>query len=218
MNKMTQPLAVIIQTLVYCLVLLATNNAIAAAPDPTKMKTFSSGTPLTATDLQGNFDEIVTAVTDNDTKINSPLNPGTLKCEQNPRLEIFETGTAPVSYWPSAQERAELLQYGWICWNRLDPTAISPLTTMVHSNDYKDWDDGAGNLNEKNVCGRITKMTLASKSIWVFITPDLYWGLRFLDGRPNVEHGAWADPAQASLGQLSGHDGAGDYWGIYVCR
>ena len=185
--------------------------------------TFSAGDPLNAQDLQNNFDALATEATTTQSGLMSSADKakldsisglpssGGLNCQLE--FDFVEQGTSTKDYWPSAAKRAELLQYGWICWNRRDIAPITPLTAMIHSSVYGDWLDSAGNVSVKNVCGRITRMTYLEKAIYVW-SPNYYYGLIYMDNTTNTTHGIWADNGVTSTGP----DGNGDYWGIYTCR
>lgn len=205
-----------------CLLALLTTDAFAGKIQLPK-ETFSTGEPLSSQDLQNNFDTLATEATPTQSglmsaadkakldSISGSSTAGGLNCQL--KFDFVEQGTSTKDYWPSAAERAELLQYGWICWNRRDITAITPITAMVHSAVYTDWIDAAGNPTLKNICGRITRMNYLAKSFYVW-SPGYYYGLSQMDNTSVVTHGVWADNGV----ETTGPDGLGDYWGIYTCR
>ncbi len=125
--------------------------------------------------------------------------------------DLIETGTNPASYWPSAAKRAELFQYGWICWNRSDDgQQVSPLNAPLLNEYYANWPAG----NPK-VCGRITWISNASDPNRSFLAHgqgSYYFGLRYLNGL-NTWHGRWAYGGSEGSGGV----GQSDRWTIWTC-
>jgi len=203
--------------------LVGLSSAVSAGKLQLPKDVFSAGDPLNAQDLQNNFDALATEATTTQSGLMSAADkakldslsgspaPSGLNCQSE--FEFIEQGTSTKDYWPSTAKRAELLQYGWICWNRLDTTPITPLTTMIHSNLYTDWVDSSGNVTVKNVCGRITRMEYLTKSFYVW-SPNYFYGVVNMDNTTNTTHGVWADNFATSTGPSPN----GDYWGIYTCR
>ncbi len=126
-------------------------------------------------------------------------------------FDFIEQGTAVALYWPSPAKRAELFQYGWLCWNRSDDMAkVSPLDDVTLNPYWNTWGD------DRKVCGRINLISGAGDTNRTFMAGAMgaYWyALRYLDGTTNTWHGRWFDGTEGS-----GAVGAGDRWTIYTCH
>jgi len=123
-------------------------------------------------------------------------------------FDLIETGNNTATYWPSSAKRAELMQNGWICWNRANTNLISPTTVDSHSIAlYAAW-----NSATQQICGPITYMSPTTNYILSWV-PNYYFGLRYMAGTVNTTHGRWAN----NTGEATTPSGAGDRWTIYTC-
>jgi hypothetical protein len=137
---------------------------------------------------------------------------GSLNCV--PEYSLVENAPSVASYVPTPTKRAELLQYGWICWDYSGAAAVvHPYDNGVFLSDgyYAGWDPAS-----YRACGRINFVTLANSSNYILTwIAGYYYGLKYMDGATNTWHVVWANGAGEAGGTFQG---SGHGVTIWTCR